>query len=50
MSYGKSRCGCCSWGPAPLLFALLILRRNVNLAGGFAGRPGFWFWFVFWLF
>ena len=30
-----------SWAPAPVCccFAALLLRRNANLAGGFAGRP-----------
>ena len=26
-------------GPVLLLFAVLLLWRNANLAGGFAGRP-----------
>ena len=47
LSHVKSLCGCCCLGPAPFLFALLILRRNANLAGGFAGRPVLVFLFVY---
>ena len=46
-------CGCSVWAPAPFLLFLVccclfrcFLWRNACLAGGFAGRRGWWF-FVF---
>ena len=38
--------GFCWALPRSLLLRCFALRRNANLAGGFAGRFWLWFWFV----